>query len=96
MNIYLTAIIKSTAGNAAALKTLLLQLVSGSTKESACLQYDLHQSKADENLFIFHEIWESQEGLDLHDTQPHIKTFIEQSAALLDGPVVIHKTEMIS
>lgn len=95
MSIYLTAIIKSTAGNAELLKTYLLELVSHSTQEKACLQYDLHQSAADENLFIFHEEWASQNDLDFHNVQPYLKAFGEESAAILDGSVLIYKTEKL-
>lgn len=95
MNVNLTAIIKSKPGNAEAMKELLLQLVAGSTQESACIQYDLHQDQEEENIFIFHEIWENQEGLDLHNTQPHIQRFIADSAAIIDGATKIHKTTRV-
>lgn len=96
MKIYLTAIIKSKPGNAVAMKTFLNELVIGSTQEKACLQYDLHQSTDDENTFVFYEIWENQEGLNLHNQQAHIKTFIEQTAEIIDGPVVLYQTAKIS
>lgn len=92
MNIYLTAIITAKPGNADAMKTALKELVIGSTQESACLQYDLHQSADDEHIFIFHELWKDQEGLDLHNEQPHIKTFIAQTADIINGPAVLYKT----
>lgn len=96
MNINLTAIIKSTEGNADAMKTLLLALLTDSRKEEACIQYDLHQDQENKNVFIFHEIWESQEGLDLHNGQPHISRFVADSASIIDGPAAIHKTEKVA
>lgn len=95
MRVYLTAIIKSKAGKSEILKGLLLELVAGSKTEAACLQYDLHQSAENPHLFIFHEEWVSQEGLDLHNKQPHIQKFIERSAEILDGDVVLYKTERV-
>ena len=96
MSIYLTALIKSKPGYAPQMKALLLDLVAGSTTEAACLQYDLHQGQDDENLFIFHEEWASQAGLDEHNTQPHIQTFINSSKDIMDGEVVIYKTQPVA
>lgn len=96
MNINLTAIIKSTEGNEAAMKGLLLQLLTESRKENACIQYDLHQDQENKNVFIFHEIWESQEGLDLHNAQPHIDRFVADSASIIDGSAILYKTEKVA
>ena len=96
MNINLTAIIKSKPGHAETMKGLLARLVAGSTKEAACLQYDLHQDTENENIFIFHEIWEGAEGLSLHEQQPHIKEFGQNAAEIMDGPVVIYQTKKLS
>ncbi|NQX38980.1 Quinol monooxygenase YgiN [Pedobacter steynii] len=96
MNIYLTAIVKSKEGSSDAMKPLLQQLVVESRKENACLQYDLHQDQENRNVFIFHEIWESQEGRTLHDSQPHIARFIADSADFIDGTVQIYQTDKIS
>lgn len=96
MNINLTAIIKSKEGNASEMKELLLQLLTESRKEDTCIQYDLHQDQENRNIFIFHEIWESQEGLDLHNAQPHIARFVADSAHIIDGPATLHKTERIA
>ena len=94
MSIYLTALIKSIPGEAEALKVHLLELVSHSTQEEACLQYDLHQAD-DENTFIFHEEWADAAGLDLHNTQPHIQQFISNTAHLRDGDIIIYKTQPV-
>jgi len=96
MSIYLTALIRSTDGNSALLKSYLLELVQHSTQEQACLQYDLHQSSEDENLFIFQEEWASQQDLDIHNAQPYLKTFKEKSARILEGDIVVYKTLKIS
>lgn len=95
MHIYLTATVKSKPGKSEALKEQLLKLVVSSKKEEACLQYDLHQSQSDPEFFIFHEEWESQTGLDLHNGQPHIADFIKVAPELVEGQVLIHKTHKI-
>jgi len=95
MSVFLTAIIKSKTGQSAAMKELLQELVAGSKTEVACLQYDLHQSTETPEVFIFHEEWVSQEGLDLHNHQPHIQKFVQNSADIIDGTTVIYKTERV-
>lgn len=94
MNIYLTAIVKSKKETTATLRTVLLDMVANSRKESACIQYDLHES-ANEHTFIFQEEWKDQAALDKHNQQPYILAFVEQSAALTDD-IVIYKTEKIA
>jgi len=96
MSIYLTAFVKSKPGNSEALKTQLLNLVANSTKEAACLQYDLHQSQEDPNVFIFHEEWESQAGLDLHNASPYITDFVALAPELIEGSIGIYKTARIA
>jgi quinol monooxygenase YgiN len=92
MKIHLTAMIKSTEGNAATVKELIKDLVAASVKEAGCLQYELYQSFDDENQFILHETWENEEILENHNHQPHLQTFVEQSQFFLDGKIVTYKT----
>ncbi|SEI37084.1 Quinol monooxygenase YgiN [Dyadobacter koreensis] len=96
MSIFLTAFVKSKPGNSEALKKQLLNLVAHSTKEEACLQYDLHQSQEDPNVFIFHEEWESQAGLDIHNASPYIIAFVALAPELIEGSISIYKTEKIA
>lgn len=91
----LTAIITSLPEKAGEMEALLLELVSHSTKEDACLQYDLHQVAEEPNVFIFHEIWRDAKGLEKHNNQPHILKFREESAALLLEPVKVYITNKI-
>lgn len=93
MSIYLTAIIKAKPGNAELMKTILLELVGHSSKEEACLQYELYQ---EENTFIFHERWKDEAGLDLHNQQPHLKAFISKTADIIDGTPVIYQTQRLA
>lgn len=77
------------------MKTLLLELVSHSTKEEACIKYDLHQVTEEPNVFIFHEIWKDAKGLEEHNNKQHILTFREASAPLLQEPVKVYITNKI-
>lgn len=96
MPINLTVIIKSKPESRETLKSLLLDLVQNSKKETACLQYDLHQSNGEPNTFIFHEIWENQNGLDNHNQQSYIQSFFKKSKLLLQETPILYKTNKLA
>lgn len=86
MKIYVTAIIESKPEFLEDVKSVLENMVVQTQKEAACLQYDLHQSNDDENVFIFYEIWANKTGLDEHNKMPYIKEFINLSDKLISSP----------
>ena len=49
----------------------LLKLVEPTHQEPGCIEYRLHQDKADEALFIFYERWESDAHLQQHIQSTH-------------------------
>lgn len=71
--VILTATVKAKAGEEEAVKEALLSLVGPTRKEPGCLLYNLHQSKSDPTVFMFYELWTSQEALDAHGKTPHMK-----------------------
>jgi quinol monooxygenase YgiN len=95
MKINLTVVFKSKPEHIEAVRSMLLNLVEKSREEKACLQYDLHQSSGDPGIFIFHEIWESKEGLDLHNEQPYIKQFVADIPALIEEPAALYRTTLL-
>ncbi|MCZ2084186.1 MAG: antibiotic biosynthesis monooxygenase, partial [Flavobacteriales bacterium] len=76
-------------------KSILDNMVKQTRKETACLQYDLHQGIDDKNIFVFYEIWENQQGLDSHNTQPYIKEFGDIVKEKLQELPQIIKTTLI-
>ena len=56
-------------------KSEVLKLVEPTRKEKGCINYDLHQDNNNENLFIFHENWESEELLKAHTQSAHFIAF---------------------
>jgi len=93
--INITAIIKSLPEKTEEMKAFLLELVAGSTKEEACIQYDLHQDAESPNVFVFHEIWKDAENLELHTKTPHFVKFVHDSASLLAEPLTVYKTNRV-
>jgi quinol monooxygenase YgiN len=57
------------------MKKELLKIVELTRKEEGCIQYDLHQDKEDQSVFMFYEIWETVEAWQKHDLQQHIINF---------------------
>lgn len=83
MKIYLTAIIRSKPEFLQEVSKVLQNMVVQTRKEPASLQYDLHQSTEDENVFVFYEIWADQAGLDLHNSQPYLQEFQKMASEKL-------------
>jgi quinol monooxygenase YgiN len=64
---------------------LLTDLLAPTREEEGCCQYELYLDQNIEGLFVFQEIWASQEALDKHLQSPHIaKCFstLEENALL--------------
>jgi quinol monooxygenase YgiN len=95
MEINLTVILKSKSEFRDELKTILENLVKNSRRETACLQYDLHQNIDDPNVFIFHEIWKDKEGLNLHNEQPYIKQFFQTAELYLEEKIKVFITSRL-
>ena len=72
----------------------LLKLIPLTLKEDGCLQYELHQDNANKAIFMFHEIWATQEHLQAHASSAH---FIACMSAIENAvnAVEIHETTKI-
>ncbi|HEY0297668.1 MAG TPA: putative quinol monooxygenase [Arachidicoccus sp.] len=95
MKIYLTAIIKTKPEHRASVLSLLNNMVEQTRKEKACQLYNLHNGIEDENLFIFYEIWENQEGLEQHNQQPYLLEFGKIVEEKLQHAPAIYKTTLL-
>lgn len=96
MTINVTVVLKSKEEFTEKVKGLLENLVENSRKEEGCLQYDLHQSIENPNVFIFHEVWKNKELFDLHNRQPYIKGFFEMAPSLLKEEAEIYFTNKVT
>ena len=75
---------------------ILLSLVKPSREETACIDYHLHVSNDDPNLFIFYENWRSREELDQHLQTPILTNFWARRLDLLEKDVEIRFITMLS
>jgi len=71
-------------------------LVAATRAETACLNYDFHQSSDAPNQFMFYENWTSLEGLQEHSQSAHIQQFRANIADLLVRPVEIKLYQMVT
>lgn len=74
----------------------LMKLVSPTRNEAGCLNYDLHRSADDPDLFMFYENWASRKDLNEHLEMPYLKEFLGRAGELLAKPVEITFWDMIS
>lgn len=95
MQIYLSVIIKSKSEHTQVVKQKLQNLVVQTRLEKACLQYDLHQSVDDPQVFVFYEVWENQAGLDSHNQQSYLVDFSKVASELLESPPALYRTKLI-
>jgi quinol monooxygenase YgiN len=78
------------------LEKALLELVSHTRKEAACINYDLHRHLAKPGMFVFYENWMDKAGLEQHGKSQHISDFRAKAGDLLAEPLQIELCEMVS
>ena len=66
------------------LKSALVALVDPTVKEKGYINYDLHQSIENPDLFMLYENWESGADLDAHLAAPHLTQFAARVPELID------------
>ncbi|WP_394366083.1 putative quinol monooxygenase [Sphingobacterium faecium] len=59
-----------------------------SRQEDASIEYDVHQSIDDENIFILNEEWERLDDLTLHNDQSYSKEFFASFDKLQEQPII--------
>jgi quinol monooxygenase YgiN len=75
--------LRSKQGQHLLLQSELRALVAPTRKEKGCLQYDLHRSLDDPNLFLLHEVWASREHHQAHRQTPHFLRWDARKDSLL-------------
>ncbi|EOX4457672.1 putative quinol monooxygenase [Vibrio antiquarius] len=75
--IHLVAEVKAYPDSKDQVANLLSGLLEPTRQEEGCCQYELYLDEKVEGLFMFQEIWASQDALDNHLQSPHMATFLE-------------------
>lgn len=87
---------RAKAGKAEALEAALIALVEPTRREEGVLQYHVHRDRADPDLFVFYEVWESIAHLEAHLSQPYVQDFLAQRHTLLAGDMDVRWLRMAS
>ena len=66
-----------------AIEQALFAVVEGTRTEEGNISYVLHQDLSNPLVYVFVEVWKSQEAIDIHNASEHFKAF----AAAVDGKV---------
>jgi quinol monooxygenase YgiN len=80
------ATLRARPGKEKEAREALLALVEPTRGESACVQYDLHQSLEHPGEFVFYEKWLSKETLDQHLATPHLSALKARVDELFSEP----------
>lgn len=83
-------------GMTAQLGARLADLVDISRQEPGCLNYDLHQSNDDPDLWFVYENWKAPSDLDLHMHMPYMTALLGELDTLVQGDVKLQGFHMVS
>ncbi len=75
-------------------KAELLKLIEPTRAENGCINYDLHQDNENENLFIFHENWESHQLWQEHMNNAHLAEYIKATDGAVEEFIVHQLTQI--
>ena len=78
------------------LRNAALALIEPTRKEEGCVQYDLHEHKAEPGRFVFYENWASEADLARHAASAHLSAFREISQDLLEDPPSVQPYQRIA
>ncbi|MBV8614485.1 MAG: antibiotic biosynthesis monooxygenase [Acetobacteraceae bacterium] len=78
------------------LQEILRRFVAPTRDEEGCVEYHLHVSNDDPNLFMFYENWRRREDLDRHLAMPHLAPIKKRGHELLAAEIEIRSYTMLS
>ena len=90
------AFLRAKPGKRDELRQVLEGFVAPTRAEEGCINYDLHVSDDDPDLFVFYENWRSKQDLEQHLRKPHLVPLHERGAELLAGEPEIRLVTMLS
>lgn len=90
------ATFKAKPGKQATVSEAIEAVIAPTRAEPGCINYDLHQSTEDPDLFMLYENWTSKKDLDEHLAMPYLKDLIAKADAMLAEPIGIALYRMIS
>ena len=90
------AFFRARRGQSEALGAALAALVEPTRGEAGCLNYDLHQSLENAEIWFVYENWRSMQDLDSHMKSVHLSAFLTAAPTLVEGDIDLRRFTMIS
>jgi quinol monooxygenase YgiN len=90
------AFFRARLGQTQALGSALSALVAPTRAEAECLNYDLHQSVDDAEVWFVYENWRSAEGSGAHMRAPHVQAFLKVAPDLIADDIDLRRFSMIT
>jgi len=78
-----TVTCKAKGGLETRLKEVLTALINPSRAEDGCIDYYMHQSLSDPQVFLLYMNWRDEGAFGRHVQSPHVKEFDDRPAAAL-------------
>ena len=70
------------------IEKVLYAVVDGTHTEEGNISYELHQDINNPLMYVFIEVWESQQAIDIHNETPHFKAFVKAVDGKVDLSVI--------
>jgi quinol monooxygenase YgiN len=83
-------------GQGDTLEAALLALVEPTRREAGALQYHVHRDRADPDLFVFYEAWQSLDHLKAHLEQPYVTDYLARRMDYLAEDMTVRWLKMAS
>jgi quinol monooxygenase YgiN len=78
------------------LEKVLRSFVDPTRSEKGCLEYHLHRSVDQSNVFVFYEVWQDKETLDVHLAMPYLSKFWAERMDYLEKDAELVFLDMLS
>lgn len=92
----LIAFIRAKPGRGDELGRRLGALVEPSRAEAGNINYDLHRSNDDPDVWVLYENWQTAADLTSHFEQPYMKAFVAALPEVLDGEMDLRRCAMVT
>ncbi|WP_224983229.1 putative quinol monooxygenase [Geomonas agri] len=75
-------------------KAEVIKMLAPTRQESGCIEYRLHQDKANPAVFVFYENWKDHAAFEEHMNSAHFKAYVAAVADLISDKTVNQMTEL--
>lgn len=81
------ALVRARAGRSEALGAQLIKLARLSRIEAGCIDFDVHPSESDPELWMVTQVWRSRAAYQAHLLTPAVRRFLGRARGLVQGDV---------